>query len=413
MIKRVLHILGWIVFGTIMLCLVAFGIVYYKFNNFHIADSYPVYQENLSYFTNDYASARLAFRNNADVLKNRYTGVTLRQIRVPDRENLGLTVNTCYIPATESNDTLLILSSGTHGVEGYVGSACQSMFITEYIDDDLLKNCGVLLIHALNPYGFHHNRRVTENNIDLSRNCSLSPDLYSSENPGYTMVDGFINPREELDMDGFKMRFFFLRAGILVGRHSMASLRQAIVQGQYTHPKGVWYGGKELEPQIRELIPLIGEISDPYTRVIAIDLHTGYGERGRMHLISNPVENEMRQKMNELFGDYGIDFGDDEDFYSPLGEVIGMFRELVPDKPCIPMVFEFGTLDSQTRLGAIKSMQTMVAENQAYNFGFESDATRAEVNDMFMEMFYPESLSWRSNAIEQFKSVLDEILPKL
>lgn len=411
--KLILRIIGWIVLAAVALCLSAFGLIYYQFNNFHIDDPYPVVAKNLSFYTNDYASARLSFRNNTDVLKNRFPGVRVSQIRVRDRENLGLTIDVCYIPASKSNDNLLILSSGTHGIEGYVGSACQSMFMTEYLNDSLLEDCGILLIHAINPHGFHHNRRVTENNVDLNRNCSLSGELYGIENPGYTMVDGFINPRRRLDMDSLGMRFFFLRTSILIARHSMAPLRQSVLQGQYTHPQGVWYGGMELEPQIAELVPLIRETCDPYDRVIAIDLHTGYGDRSRMHLISNPVENALQQKMNDLFGDHTIDFGDQEDFYSPYGEVIGMIGEVVPDKICIPMTFEFGTLDSQTMLGAIKSIQTMVAENQAFQFGCDSDASRREVAEMFMEMFYPKSTAWRSNAIEQFKSVLDELIPKL
>ena len=411
--KLFLRIIGWIALGVLALCLCVFGVIYYQFNNFHIDDPYPVLEKNLGYYNNDYASARLSFRNDADVLKNRFPGVRVGQIKVRDRENLGLTIDTCYIPSTRSSSTLLILGSGTHGIEGHVGSACQSMFISEYLTDDLLQDCGVLLIHGINPYGFHHNRRVSENNVDLNRNFSLSGELYGSENPGYTLVDGFINPRKKLDMDSFGMRFFFLRASILIARHSMAPLRQSVLQGQYSHPQGVWYGGMELEPQIAELVPLLRETCESYDRVIAIDLHTGYGERDRMHLISNPVENEMQQKMSDLFGDHRIDFGDQEDFYTSYGDVVEMVGEVVPDKTCIPMTFEFGTLDSQTWLGALKSVQTMIAENQAYQFGSDSDASRKEVADMFMEMFYPKSPAWRSNAIEQFKSVMDEIVPKL
>src|SRR5439155_2865937 len=68
--------------------------------------------------------------------------------------------------------SLLLLTSGTHGVEGFCGSGCQTALLRE---DPFLRAIGhsdiaVLMLHALNPYGFSHLRRVNEDNIDLNRN---------------------------------------------------------------------------------------------------------------------------------------------------------------------------------------------------------------------------------------------------
>ena len=57
------------------------------------------------------------------------------------------------------------------GVEGFAGSAIQIQFLKERIGGpELPRSFGVLLIHALNPYGFAHLRRANECNVDLNRN---------------------------------------------------------------------------------------------------------------------------------------------------------------------------------------------------------------------------------------------------
>ena len=56
--------------------------------------------------------------------------------------------------------SLLVVTSGTHGVEGFCGSGCQRELLQ---DEDLLRRIdagrvAVLLVHAVNPYGFSHMR---------------------------------------------------------------------------------------------------------------------------------------------------------------------------------------------------------------------------------------------------------------
>ena len=67
---------------------------------------------------------------------------------------------------------ILLVSSGTHGPEGFCGSGAQ---IATLHDADLLsrlQKAGValLLVHAVNPHGFSHLHRGNEDNIDLNRN---------------------------------------------------------------------------------------------------------------------------------------------------------------------------------------------------------------------------------------------------
>ena len=67
-------------------------------------------------------------------------------------------------------------------------------------DDDLARRIdagrvAVLLVHAVNPYGFSHLRRANEDHIDLNRNfLDFSRPL--SKNAGYGELHGELLPTE-------------------------------------------------------------------------------------------------------------------------------------------------------------------------------------------------------------------------
>src|SRR5205814_1509909 len=70
------------------------------------------------------------------------------------------------------SQALLLLTSGTHGVEGFCGSGCQVALLRDDAFVAAVERSGieVLMLHALNPYGFSHLRRANEDNADLNRN---------------------------------------------------------------------------------------------------------------------------------------------------------------------------------------------------------------------------------------------------
>jgi hypothetical protein len=70
----------------------------------------------------------------------------------------------------QNPENLLVLISGTHGVEGFCGSGCQIGYLADQLYEALSSTTGLLLVHALNPFGFAWLRRVNEDNIDLNRN---------------------------------------------------------------------------------------------------------------------------------------------------------------------------------------------------------------------------------------------------
>ena len=49
---------------------------------------------------------------------------------------------------------LLVISSATHGIEGYTGSGLQSLLLAEGLSQRLPADTSLMMVHAINPYGF-------------------------------------------------------------------------------------------------------------------------------------------------------------------------------------------------------------------------------------------------------------------
>lgn len=386
--------------------------LYLAYNNFSFKYEFKVNESILHYFKNSYDEARQEFRLKSKELVLKYPDSKKFEIPVVSKIDSDLTIGICYIRASKKTDKLLILSSGVHGVEGYVGSALQFYFIDNYINEDFLEKTSVLLIHSVNPYGFKYQRKVTENNVDLNRNSDIDKELYTTINEGYSEISDIINPKKKVETKNSANRFFFLKAFKEITRRSISVFRQAILQGQYEYPKGLFYGGNDFEPQIKNLVQSIETICEPYKTIFAIDLHTGYGERGKLHLFPNPVEESVKSRMETIFQGFHIDWGDSDNFYTYSGDFVGFIQKINKDKIFIPMLFEYGTVGSRKILGSIKSLHIMMLENQGEHYGYVSDEDKKKVKYDFVEMYNLSSDSWRSQIIEETRIIFDKSLKR-
>ena len=366
---------------------------------------------DLKYFRESYEKSRDAFRTEAKSLAGKYKAASQASFNVPSKNDKDLTVDMLYIPALKNKKGLIIISSGVHGVEGFTGSAVQRMMMEEFMTNENLASTGFLFIHGMNPYGFKNSRRVTGNNIDLNRNSSPTDELYKTKNTGYPAVMDLINPQESVNTASVGNIFFELRAIRKIISAGMPVLRQAILQGQYEFPKGIFYGGSAPEPQIKSVTPFIKKFSTGYPLVMNIDLHTGYGERGTLHLFPDSIKDKkIRAMMEKVFDGYRIDWGDSKDFYTVTGDFPGHIGKIITPGAFLPMSFEYGTLDSQTTVGSIKSLHTTILENQGVNFGYKSDKNKAEVEKNFREMYFPSSPAWRTKVIKDSRIMTKKAL---
>lgn len=190
----------------------------------------------------------------------------------PQGEELAVDV-ACFGPVTATRALLVI--SGTHGLEGFLGSAAQIAWLKGGTSV-LAKDVRVVLVHAINPWGFAHLSRTTENNVDLNRNfIDFSAGL--PENPGYALMhERLLGPEwtqaqiaaAQKAMDDF------------AATHGGDALFDTLARGQYSHADGLNYGGTGPEWSHRTLEAIIHEHLPAVRKLAFIDWHTGVGEYG-------------------------------------------------------------------------------------------------------------------------------------
>lgn len=323
----------------------------------------------------------------------------------PLKSNSALTTDLAFY-RFDGNKNILVLSSGLHGIEGYVGSSIQRWFMQKIKDSKKL-NTDLLLVHALNPWGMKNKRRVNENNIDLNRNFQTTPDLHQQKNNDYLKINDFLNPTDKLSLGALHRLGFLFDSVRLILTYSIETLRRSILIGQYSEAKGLYFGGKESDALQTKIDMLFQKDLASYQTITWIDLHTGYGERAKLHLLANDSKSETGRKIQTLFPHNPIDFGDQKNFYKTNGDLLSyLLLKTTPKQQVQGVVFEYGTMDSQKTLGSIESLRRMVIENQGFNNGYSDEAAKTVSENLFSSMFFPQELEWKNKVESQTEKLL-------
>lgn len=336
---------------------------------------------NQGHFKETFEESRDSFLRLANT-----SGGELRSHKISD-----LAFESLYLPPSGKKEKLLILSSGIHGIEGHTGSALQRYFLENNFLNLKDANMGILILHGINAHGFKHNRRVSENNVDLNRNFDTTDELFKMKNDGYSRVSKFLNPER-----GYSRLMFYPTAISYILKYGMENLRKAILKGQYEFPEGIFFGGKEFEPHVSLVQNEIMRVGEGFEKVLLVDLHTGYGQRGKLHLFGDRSPFIDQAFMDEVFRGQTVEYGQEKDFYVISGGFTVFLAKLFHQKSKFAgVVYEFGTVDSHKPLGSLDSLYRMINEKK--------DPA------LFKEMFYPQSPEWRKAVTEQFQKSLTEL----
>lgn len=321
-------------------------------------------------------------------------------------------IDYALIPS-ERKENLLVIQSGVHGIEGLTGAGIQN-FLLEYLHTKRYANTSFLYIHIVNPWGTFHNRRTNPNNVDLNRNFVVQENDFQQKNEDYAKINLFLNPEHSFQNGMFKRISFYLNSVYLIATHSMETLRRSILKGQYTHPKGLYFGGQQYQPEFVALKRLWDSQVNGYKKIVYIDLHTGYGEKGKLHLLSGRSDSDVSKKISNMYAPSKIDFADSKNFYETTGDVLSYFQTNYKKIGEIyPVTFEFGTLNSQSTLGSLDSLYRMVTENQVYQRKAKDEDSETQAKKMFKDMFYPLEFEWRDQVLVQTKTEIDKVVSKL
>ena len=285
----------------------------------------------------------------------------------------------------------IIISSGLHGVAGFFGSALQLALLNKVRPHNLLpSNTRIILIHALNPYGFAWLRRWNEDNIDLNRNFLLPSEEFKGSPPGYVKLDNFLNPSLPPSLH----EPYLVRALWLIARYGMSSLKTTLPVGQYDFPKGLFYGGSAPSKTQEILESHLPTWISGASEVIHLDFHTGLGKWGTYQLWpENSVAAADRASLEQRFGADTICTSAGVGY--PIQGGLGRWcQSLLPNCRYLSLTVEFGTYASVQVLKALR------AENRAHWWG-EPDRNYDWTKRQLVEKFAPKSAEWRQQCITQ------------
>ena len=321
----------------------------------------------------------------------------------------GLYIDAFYLPAAEKQTNLIVLTTGVHGVEGYIGSVMLDVFFQEVYPTVDTADTGILVVANVNPYGMKYYRRYNENNVDLNRNFILDWDSFDrSSNKEYPKVDTFLGPTGKIRNGFWHEVGFYLSLGKTAITDGAGTISDALLTGQYEYPQGVYYGGDGDEKSTVYLKEVFGKCLDSgYENIVHIDIHSGYGPRYNMVIFNSVYETLNEAQSREAFGyDYIIAY-DSEDFYATTGDTTDFFYRLAEQKQTAAQLystcFEFGTIGDEF-FDTILSLKYTVDENRNHWYPAENEIAAQIVHETYMELFYPTETAWREKTVEDFKA---------
>ena len=94
----------------------------------------------------------------------------------------------------------------------------------------LPKDVGVVLVHGLNPYGFAHFTRTTENNVDLNRNFIDRDAGAAPANPHYETLHDDLMIRDWTDAENARVDEAM---AAFTEKHGRDALFDTLARGQY------------------------------------------------------------------------------------------------------------------------------------------------------------------------------------
>jgi hypothetical protein len=303
-------------------------------------------------------------------------------------------------------DTVVIVTSGLHGVEGHAGSGLQQLYAATGRLGTLPEGVAVVFVHAVNPYGLAWSRRVDHENIDVNRNFIDYADLPA--NLRYPEIDHLLNPSTpDLDLDDKSFLVDLLEFWQSVGDEVAF---RTISGGQYDHPHGVQHGGDHASWSRTMLESVWAEHLAGADHVIGLDLHTGLGPLGRLTVFQTADEGELAADLGTAWfpewcyrsdREGGIDHG-------LLGPGLDDWVALDPARPAAAtFVVEFGTYDPTEGVAVFR------ADNWLHHHGDPQSELGREIRRQMQDFFFVRDEAWRTAVAQQglaaFHAALDGI----
>jgi len=362
-----------------------------------------------TFFSQSYAEAREKFLKAAEAAGGHLVDNYPHPLKGPDGGDL--TTDVVWLGPRDAKK-LLVLTSSTHGIEGYCGSGCQISWLeNRHYHRDAGPDTAALLVHAINPHGFAHGRRVTEENVDLNRNfVDFSQPL--PQNPDYEKLQEHANPKEWTPASIAKADAAI--AAFYNMPNNADFVPKAIHSGQYVNDKGTFYGGSKPSWSRRTFESITDKWMRGATDLCLVDYHTGLGPLGFGDLYYGGSEGEgMAQKWFDHVTptlEQIEEAKKDKSKHVPGGVKGTLSRSLVRTLPGVRLTvggIEYGTHPVKRVLGSLR------ADNWLYAHGDPGSSQGKEIKAEVREAFYPSIFEWKIMVTSRSNDVLRQALAGL
>ena len=340
----------------------------------------------------DYATARRAFLDACAAAGARVRSV-VHPLAGPDGE---IAMDVASLGPADARRAVFVVS-GTHGVEGYAGSPLQTHWLAHHAATQPPDVRSVWL-HAHNPYGFAWTRRVNEDNVDLNRNYVDWP-AEPVHNPGYDALAPMIVP-EDWSEEGQRVSTEALLAH--AAEHGMDRLQADVSQGQYRHPKGLFYGGTGPTWSFERMKEVTERELAGLDRVAVIDLHTGLGEWGHGELIVHQATDTDAYRRAEQWWT-GVRSMVDGDSVSAhvRGDWLDRFDHWMEGVEVTSGALEYGTVD------VISVLQSLRADAWLHGYGDPLGEAGETVRRQVRAAFADDDPAWIARLWPRFAEIVE------
>ncbi|MEY3289777.1 MAG: hypothetical protein RLZZ419_2019 [Pseudomonadota bacterium] len=311
-------------------------------------------------------------------------------------EGEALFTDTVWI-GSEDAARVVVLLAGTHGVEGFAGSAIETDVFRLLAGGQLVipANTALLMVHALTPWGYAWLRRCDADGVDLNRNVvDFSESL--PENSGYEALKPAL-----LLADTQQRQRVFAEFEQLHGREA---LEKAISGGQYTDPVGPFYGG--LAPAHGRLVieNLLSTYFLQQRDLAVIDIHSGLGPFGYGEIICDHQPDTPAIKVaRQWYGDsVTLPWLGTSSSVPKLGLLDYAWHAIMNERSCY-ITLEFGTYRTD------QLFEVLLRDHQLWAQS-DNDLARLEHSHLMKQHFCPQDKAWQEMVLFRARQVISQAL---
>src|SRR5262245_5845984 len=349
-------------------------------------------------FSESYAEARGKFLAAASDARATLYSYGRDDLKGSDGEPLACDV---AVLGPAKADRVVLAVTGTHGIEGFAGSAVLHRWLVPRarVSSDSVK---IVLVHAINPWAFSHKTRTTENNVDLNRNFIRDNVGYERLNPGYDALAPFLH----IDPSDARRSLAAYRGYKDHLDRNGWHLENEMLEGQSAHPNGLFYAGRAPEWSNLLFRTIVADHLAAARRIGFVDWHTGVGSFGEVvYLLFDQMDAAERAVAAHWWNrpeqeKSAFKSGSTPRYRGLLSHAI---RQELPDATIAGGVVEFGTADEY----AIFRGDCL---DRWVRFEGRDDPDAEQFRDAYKDIMCPRDLSWRRMVLSEGPAIMDKLI---